>query len=77
MDVRVSSVYVTTVISYWSLTTTPKAGDVVDVAAGLPAPRRFWRGHFLSGTMYFLISFRKSTPPQNRQLGILIRNSLQ
>ena len=29
----------------------------------------------LSDTMYLLISFRKSTPPQNRQLNILIGNS--
>jgi hypothetical protein len=28
-----------------------------------------------SDTMYLLISFRKSTPPQNCQLNILIRNS--
>ena len=27
--------------------------------------------------MYLLISFRKSTPPQNRQLNILISNSKQ
>ena len=31
----------------------------------------------LSDTMYLLISFRKSTPPQNRQLNILISNSKQ
>ena len=31
---------------------------------------------FLSDTMYLSISFRKSTPPQNRQLHILIRNSV-
>ena len=29
----------------------------------------------LSDTMYLLISFRKSTPPQHRQLNILISNS--
>ena len=28
-------------------------------------------------TMYLLISFRKSTPPQNRQLNISIRNAKQ
>jgi len=32
---------------------------------------------FLSDTMYLLISFRMSTPPQNRQLNILIGNSKQ
>jgi len=31
----------------------------------------------LSDTMYLLISFRKSTPPQNRQLNIFISNSKQ
>jgi len=31
----------------------------------------------LSDTMYSLISFRKSTPPHNRQLDILISNSKQ
>ena len=29
----------------------------------------------LSNTMYLFISFRKSTPPQNRQLVVLISNS--
>ena len=29
----------------------------------------------LLGTMYFLIGFRKSTPPQSRRLNILISNS--
>ena len=32
---------------------------------------------FLFDTMYSLIFFRKSTPPQNRQLHILITNSKQ
>ena len=32
-------------------------------------------GAHLSDTMHSLISFRKSTPPQNRQLKILINNS--
>ena len=31
----------------------------------------------LSDTMYLLIDFRKSTPPQNRQLDISISNSEQ
>ena len=31
----------------------------------------------LSDTMYLLISFRKSTSPQNRQLNILISTSKQ
>ena len=31
----------------------------------------------LSGTMYLSISFIKSTPPQNRQLDIMISNSKQ
>ena len=31
----------------------------------------------LSDTMYLFISFRKSPPPQNRQLDILISNSQQ
>jgi len=34
-------------------------------------------GLCLSDTIYLLISFRKSTPPQNRQLNILIRHSKQ
>ena len=33
------------------------------------------RGRTLLDTMYLLISFRRSTPPQNCQLHILIRNS--
>jgi hypothetical protein len=32
---------------------------------------------FLSDTMYLSIVFRNSTPPQNRQLNILISNSKQ
>ena len=39
--------------------------------AQTPAARRCLRVHcgaILSDTMYLLISFRKSTPPQNRQL---------
>ena len=32
---------------------------------------------FLSERMYSLISFRKSTPPQNRHLNILTTNSKQ
>ena len=31
----------------------------------------------LSDTTYLLIRFRKSTPPQKRQIDILIRNSKQ
>ena len=48
------------------------------------APTRRARGCFrawvvqgLSDTMYLLISFRKSTPLQNRQLNICISNSKQ
>ena len=42
-----------------------------------------WRGPIrtsvpdLSGIMYLLIGFRKSNPPRNRQLDILISNSKQ
>ena len=32
---------------------------------------------FLSDTMYSVISFKKSSPPQNRRLNILICNSKQ
>ena len=30
------------------------------------------QGAFLSDTMYLLISYRKSTPPQNRQLNVQV-----
>ena len=39
--------------------------------------RRVAPGPLLSHRMYLLISFRKSTPPQNRQLDILISKSEQ
>ena len=41
--------------------------DLVRPSRSLPTP--------LSDTIYLLISFRKSNPPQNRQLKILISNS--
>ena len=45
-------------------------------------PRRRWGIELplptlLSDTMHSSISFRKSTPPQNRQLNLLISNSKQ
>jgi len=50
------------------------------IVAGRNRPQRLpaRRIHVVeSDTMYLLNSFRKSTPPQNRQLGILISNSKQ
>ena len=41
------------------------------------APPHLLRSSGLSHTLYLLIAFRKSTPPQNRQLNILISNSKQ
>ena len=49
-----------------SSSTPTYAAPGVSVEAAVP---------FLSHRMYLLISFRKSTPPQNRQLNILISHS--
>ena len=40
-------------------------------------PRRSLPSPLSSDTMYWLISFRESTPPQNRQVNIVVSNNKQ
>ena len=53
----------------------PLAGQ--DMQSGHPPEDMEIQVPTISHRMYSIISFRKSTPPQNRQLSILISNSGQ